>query len=91
MEDKYKQLHLLIDKTATRLAQREEENLVLHAKVSSLESSLRIMESAAETAKALKEWKDAATSVLKKLCIKIDKEIDKIDAQSSSPDIGSEK
>ena len=88
MEEKYKQLHLLIDKVSARLAEAEEENLVLKAKVRALESSLRVAESAQATAKALKEWKDVTTSILKKLYSKIDKEIDRIEAQSRAPQAG---
>ncbi|MDR0953690.1 MAG: hypothetical protein LBM71_05925 [Elusimicrobiota bacterium] len=88
IDEKYKQLNLLIERVSTRLTSVEEENLVLQAKVRALESSLRLAESAKETAKALKEWKDAATSVLKKLYSKIDKEIEKIENRASSPNLG---
>jgi len=87
-KDKYKQLHLMIDRVSARLTQAEEQNLVLSAKVRALESSLRIAQSSQETAKALKEWKDVTTAVLKKLCVKIDKEVEKIEARGSSPDLG---
>jgi translation initiation factor 2B subunit (eIF-2B alpha/beta/delta family) len=88
MDDKYKQLHLLVDQISSRLAQAEQENIVLRAKVRALESSLRVMESAQAAAKALKEWKDLTTSILKKLYAKIDKEIESIEAHSSAPQIG---
>ena len=88
MEDKYKTLNVLIDKVSTRLAQVEEENLVLKAKVRTMESSLRVLESTQETVRALKEWKDVTTSILKKLYSKIDREIEKIEEQSSTPNIG---
>ena len=88
MEDKYKTLNLLIDKVSSRLAQVEEENLMLKAKVRTMESSLRVLESTQETVRALKDWKDVTTSILKKLYTKIEREIDKIEEQSSTPDIG---
>jgi translation initiation factor 2B subunit (eIF-2B alpha/beta/delta family) len=88
MDDKYKQLHLLVDQISARLAEAEQENIVLRAKVRALESSLRVMESAQAAAKALKEWKDLTTSILKKLYAKIDKEIERIEARSSAPQIG---
>ena len=88
MEDKYKTLNLLIDKVSSRLAQVEEENLVLKAKVRTMESSLRVLESTQETVRALKEWRDVTTSILKKLYTKIDREIEKIEEQSSTPNIG---
>ncbi len=88
MEDKYKTLNLLIDKVSSRLAQVEEENLVLKARVRTMESSLRVLESTQETVRALKEWKDVTTSILKKLYTKIEREIEKIEEQSSTPNIG---
>jgi translation initiation factor 2B subunit (eIF-2B alpha/beta/delta family) len=88
MEDKYKKLHIQIDRVVARIAKAEEENLVLQAKVRALESSLRVMESAQATAKALKEWKDVTTSILKKLYFKIEKEIEKIEDQSSALNTG---
>ena len=88
MDEKYKQLNLLVDKISARLAEAEQENIVLRAKTRALESTVRMLESAQQTAKALKEWKDITTSILRKLYLKIDKEIEKIEAASSSPDIG---
>lgn len=88
MDDKYKQLHLLVDQICARLAEAEQENIVLRAKVRALESSLRVMESAQAAAKALKEWKDLTISILKKLYAKIDKEIERTEARSSAPQIG---
>lgn len=88
MDDKYKQLNLLVDKISARLAEAEQENIVLRAKTRALESTVRMLESAQQTAKALKEWKDITTSILRKLYLKIDKEIEKIEAASAAPDIG---
>lgn len=88
MEDKYKTLNMLIDKVSVRLTQLEEENIVLKAKVRTMESSLRVLDSTQQTVYALKEWKDVTTSILKKLYNKIDREIAKIEEQSSTPNIG---
>jgi len=88
MEEKYKQLHLLIDKVSARLSEAEQENLVLKAKMRTLESSLRIAQSGEAAAKALKEWKDVTMSILKKLYAKTEKEIERIEAQSRAPQTG---
>ena len=88
MDDKYKQLNLLVDKISARLAEAEQENIVLRAKTRTQESTIRMLESAQQTARALKEWKDVTTSILKKLYLKIDKEVEKIETSSSAPDIG---
>ena len=87
MDEKYKQLHLLIDQISARMAEAEQENIVLKARVRALESSLRVMESAQTTARALKEWKDITTAILKKLYVKIDKEIERVEARSSTPEL----
>lgn len=79
---------MLIDKVSTRLAEAEEENIVLKARVKAMESSLRVLGSTQETVRALKEWKEVTTSILKKLYVKIDREIDKIEEQASTPNIG---
>ena len=79
---------MLIDKVSLRLTQLEEENIVLKAKVRTMESSLRVLDSTQQTVYALKEWKDVTTSILKKLYNKIDREIAKIEEQSSTPNIG---
>jgi hypothetical protein len=88
MDDKYKQLHLLVDRISARLAEAEQENIVLRAKMRTLESALRVAQSAQAAARALKEWKDVATAILKKLYAKIDREIERIEARSSVPRAG---
>ncbi len=87
-KDKYKNLHLLIDRVSARLAAAEEENTALRAKVKDLQSSLKDLDRAQAAARELKTWKDNTAATLKKLYSKIDKEINKIEEQSSRPNIG---
>lgn len=87
-EDKYKQLHLLIDQITQRLQTEETENIRLTAEVRTLKSHIKRLESIKQTAEALREWKEVTTSILKKLYTKIDKEIERIEQQASSPDLG---
>jgi len=86
-KDKYKELELLVTQLIARIKDKEAENVALSAKIKMLEISLRRSESTQETVNALTEWKDITTSVLKKLYLKIDKEIMRIEAQVATPKI----
>ena len=86
-KDKYKKLELLVDQLLLRVKNKEEENLALAAKIKLLDSALRRNESAQETVNALMEWKDVTTSILRRLYLKIDKEIMRIESQVATPKI----
>ncbi len=86
-KDKYKKLELLVTQLLARMRDKEAENLALSAKIKMLEISLRRSESSQETVNALTEWKDITTSVLKKLYLKIDKEIMRIESQVATPKV----
>ena len=86
-KDKYKKLELLVTQLLARMRDKEAENLALAAKIKMLEISLRRSESSQETVNALTEWKDITTSVLKKLYLKIDKEIMRIESQVATPKV----
>jgi len=86
-KDKYKKLELLVNQMMTRLDEKEAENEVLANKIKMLESSLRIHESTQETVKALADWKEITTVLLKRLYLKIDKEIMRIESQVATPKI----
>ena len=86
-KDKYKKLELLVNQMMTRLDEKEAENEVLANKIKMLESSLRINQSTQETVKALTDWKEITTVLLKRLYLKIDKEIVRIESQVATPKI----
>ena len=86
-KDKYKKLELLVDQLLLRMKNKDEENAALSARIKLLESKMRLYQSTQETVNALKEWKDITTVLLKKLYIKIDKEIVRIESQISTPKI----
>ncbi len=86
-KDKYKKLELLVDQLLLRMKNKDEENAALSARIKLLESKMRLYQSTQETVNALKEWKDITTVLLKKLYIKIDKEIVRIESQVSTPKI----
>ena len=71
MQDKLKQLELLITQTLTRQKELAGENATLKNRLRRLE----------EDRLELKEWKKNAQSVLRKVSAKIDKELEKAAAQ----------
>ena len=98
IKEKYKALELLVTQTINLVQEKEqeiaalkEENdkeiLALKAQIKLLESENRVNKSAQETVNALTEWKDVTTSLLKKLYLKIDKEIMRIESQVATPKV----
>lgn len=86
-KDKYKKLELLVDQLLARMGEREKEIIALSAKIKLLESENRVNKSTQETVNALMEWKEVTTMLLKRLYLKIDKEIMRIEAQVATPKI----
>lgn len=86
-KDKYKKLELLVDQLLARMGEREKEIVALSAKIKLLESENRVNKSTQETVNALMEWKEVTTLLLKRLYLKIDKEIMRIEAQVATPKI----
>ncbi|MBO4707337.1 MAG: hypothetical protein J5594_02105 [Elusimicrobiaceae bacterium] len=85
--DKYKKLELLVDQLLARMQEKEKEILALSARIKLLESENRVNKSTQETVNALMEWKEVTTILLKRLYLKIDKEIMRIEAQVATPKI----
>lgn len=86
-KDKYKKLELLVDQLLARMQEKEKEIIALSARIKLLESENRVNKSTQETVNALLEWKDVTTQVLKRLYLKIDKEIMRIESQVATPKI----
>ena len=86
-KDKYKKLELLVDQLLAKMVDKDKEIAALSASIKILESENRINKSTKETVNALMEWKEATTLVLKRLYLKIDKEIMRIESQVSTPKI----
>ena len=86
-KDKYKKLELLVDQLLARMSEREKEIIALSAKIKLLESENRLNKSTQETVNALMEWKEVTTLLLKRLYLKIDKEILRIESQVATPKI----
>ena len=83
MQEKLKQLELLVSQAATRLQTLQKEAAALRQKVRLQEETiLRLKESEAEL-KALREWKKNAVNTLRKLEMRIDKELAKAQEQQN--------
>lgn len=83
MQEKLKQLELLVSQAATRLQTLQKEEAALRQKVRLQEDTiLRLKESEAEL-KALREWKKNAVNTLRKLETRIDKELAKAQEQQN--------
>lgn len=81
MQEKLKQLELLINQTAQRLQKTQEQLLAARQKIRTQEDTIsRLRESEAEL-KNLREWKKNTVSTLKKLETRIDKELAKVQKQ----------
>ncbi len=81
MQEKLKQLELLVSQAATRLQTLQKEEAALRQKVRLQEETImRLKESEAEL-KALREWKKTAVNTLRKLETRIDKELAKAQEQ----------
>ena len=86
-KDKYKKLELLVDQLLARMQEKEKEIIALSARIKLLESENRVNKSTQETVNALLDWKEVTTQVLKRLYLKIDKEIMRIESQVATPKI----
>ena len=83
MQEKLKQLELLVSQAATRLQTLQKEEAALRQKVRLQEETiLRLKESEAEL-KALRDWKKNAVNTLRKLETRIDKELAKAQEQQN--------
>ncbi len=77
MQEKLKQLELLVSQTLARQKELQGENTALKAKLRSLEDGVGKLKATESELRDLKEWKRNVQTVLKKLSAKLDKEIAK--------------
>ncbi len=77
MQEKLKQLELLVTQLLARQKETQGENAALKAKVRTLEDNVEKLKASEGEARALKEWKRNTQAVLKRLSAKLDKEIAK--------------
>ncbi|MDD6152735.1 MAG: hypothetical protein PUC11_02150 [Elusimicrobia bacterium] len=77
MQEKLKQLELLISRMVTRQKELQGENAALKARVRVLENGAEKWKETEAEVRALKEWKKNVQTVLKRLAVKLEKEIAK--------------
>lgn len=77
MQEKIKELSLLTDQLLSRQKEALRENAALKQRMYVLESNIEKLKQAETELRALKEWKKNTLAVLKRLAVKVDKEIAK--------------
>lgn len=77
MQDKLKQLELLITQTLTRQKELTGENATLKNRLRVLEEDRLELKAVQQELRELKEWKKNAQSVLRRVSARIDKELEK--------------
>lgn len=77
MQEKLKQLELLISQLLARQNEVQAENTTLKNRLRITEEQVEKLKGTDAQVRALKEWKKNAQTVLKRLASKIDKEIAK--------------
>ena len=77
MQEKLKQLELLISQLLARQKEMQAENTALKSRLRVLEDQVEKLKDTDSEVRTLKEWKKNAQTVLKRLAVKIDKEIAK--------------
>lgn len=85
MQEKLKQLELLVSQVAARQQQTQAQNMALHQKVRQLEENLDKLRTVETEVKTLREWKRTTQQTLKRLLVKVDKEIQKSRQDENAP------
>lgn len=77
MQEKLKQLELLVSQVMARRKEAEAQNAALRQRVRQLEESAAKLREVESELKALREWKRNTQTALKRLAARVDKEIQK--------------
>lgn len=83
MQEKLKQLELLITQTLARQKELAGENATLKNRLRSLEQSNLELKDLQTQLRELKEWKKNTQSVLRRLAARVDKELEKAQAEQN--------
>ena len=86
MQEKLKQLELLITQLLARQKELAGENVALKIKLRALEEDKLQLKMLQAQLRELKEWKKTTQAVLRKLAVRVDKELEK--AQINQQKIG---
>ena len=85
MQEKLKQLELLVSQVVARQQQTQAQNVALRQKVRQLEENLDKLRTVETEVKTLREWKRTTQQTLKRLLVKVDKEIQKARQDENAP------
>lgn len=77
MQEKLKQLELLVSQLMARQKEVQGENATLKQRLRMLEDSVSKLKSAEAEMRVLRDWKKNTQMVLRRLSVKIDKELTK--------------
>ena len=77
MQEKLKQLELLVSQLMARQKEVQGENAALKQRLRVLEDSVSKLKSAEAEMRALRDWKKNAQTVLRRVSVRIDKELAK--------------
>ena len=77
MQEKLKQLELLVSQLMARQKEVQGENAALKQRLRVLEDNLAKLKNAEAEMRSLRDWKKNAQMVLRRLSVKIDKELAK--------------
>lgn len=85
MQEKLKQLELLVSQVVARRQETQAQNVALRQKIRQLEENLDKLRTVESDVKTLREWKRTAQQTLKRLLVKVDKEIQKSRQDENAP------
>ena len=77
MQEKLKQLELLTTQLLSRQKGLQGENTALKTRVRSLEDAVEKLKASETELRSLKEWKKKTQAVLRRLAVRVDKELAK--------------
>lgn len=83
MQEKLKQLELLITQTLSRQKELAGENTSLKNKVRALEEDKQQLKEVQAQLRELKEWKKNTQTVLRRLAARVDKELEKAQKENN--------
>ena len=85
MQEKLKQLELLVSQLLARQQEGQAQNVALKQRLRTLEDNMEKFKAAEAELRALKDWKKNAQGMLKRLSVKIEKELAKSQEESNFP------
>ena len=85
MQEKLKQLELLVSQVVARRQETQAQNVALRQKIRQLEENLDKLRMVETEVKTLREWKRTTQQTLKRLLVKVDKEIQKSRQDENAP------